>query len=71
MEGSLYTDESDGGIYVLLKTKLGYICVSLKTGTAWGGIQRTEKEALYGLDPLGYKLQIDNTPEGKRPYNKE
>jgi hypothetical protein len=55
--GDLFTDYEDG-IYVLLNTKLGYICLDIKKGDTFGGLHRTITEATNGLEPMGYKLDL-------------
>ena len=69
--GSLFIEEGDADVYVILKTKLGYLAVSIRNGSTYGGLQRTVAEVTYGLTPLGYKIDIDRTTKEGRQFQYE
>ena len=67
--GRIYVESELGGdVYVLLKTKLGYIALKMSDGSTFGGIQRTVAEATNGLTATGYRLDIDRTSVSGRPF---
>jgi len=60
--GRLYRDEDTGRLYVLLKTRLGYLALELQTSCgSYGGLHRTEAGAVEFLKPTGYHLDLDKT----------
>lgn len=67
--GRLYVEEElPSSFYVLLRTRLGFIALRLGDGSTYGGIQRTIAEATYGLQPTGYRLDLDRSCVSGRPY---
>jgi hypothetical protein len=66
--GTLWIEEGETGVYVLLKMKLGWIALNIVTGNSYGGLQRTVDEVTYGLVPIGYRLDIDKTAKEGRQF---
>lgn len=57
--GRIYVSNEDS--YVLLKTKLGYIALDIKTGNTWGGLKPTVDECVHGLKETVYFVDMDKS----------
>jgi len=58
MTNGLYKDVDDGKVYVLLKTKLGWIAVDISDGCTFGGLKKTKGEAIDGLEFTGFVVDV-------------
>ena len=63
--GQLFEDR-EGRIYILLKTRLGFIALDVgRTGGTFGGLQRDMDSCLSGLRPTGYYIDMVKSQERK------
>jgi len=67
--GELYKDIDDAEIYVIMKTSLGYVAISLTTLHCWGVPRKDIRDCVGGLCSTGLMLDMKNSVWNEHCYD--